>query len=236
VPEDRIRTIPNGIDIYNCQEKPFNRRHFDYDDTDYIFINVGSITKVKMQHLQIDAMSELVKDFPRLKLLCVGSVLEPVYYKDLRKRVKEKGLRNNVKFLENRTRKDVAGLLQMSNCFLLPSLIEGWSNAVMEAMYYCKPMILSDVGSARDVIQDSDIGLIVKNPYGDIKNLTPEIHYKYCHGHPCDNLADLKNAMIYMYDNREHFRRQGKYGRCKIKENYLSTHMCRNYEREFLNA
>ncbi len=236
VSEDKIRTIPNGIDVINIQGKQIDRRKFNLSNDDYIFINVASITKVKMQHLQIDAMADLVKEFPQFKLLLAGSILEPIYYSDLKKKVKIKGLQDNVKFLENQTRQEVAGLLQMSDCFILPSIIEGWSNAVMEAMYYRKPMILSDVGSARDVIKNNDIGVIIKNPYGEVKDLTPEIHYQFCHGAPCNNLFDLKNAMIYIYNNREYFKRQAMLGRKKIEENYLLNHMVTNYEKEFLNA
>jgi glycosyltransferase involved in cell wall biosynthesis len=158
------------------------------------------------------------------------------YYKDLQKFIENKNLQNNVRFFENQTRQQVASLLQTADCFLLPSLIEGWSNAVMEAMYHEKPLILTEVGNARDVIEGSDIGVIVRNPWGDIKSLTPQLHYQYCHGEIIPDNFYLKNAMVYIYNNREYYKKQAKLGRKKIEEKYLVQHMVAEYEREFRNA
>lgn len=236
VSHDRILTIPNGLDTQNIQGNIIKRERFDLNSKDFIFINIANITKVKMQHLQILAMADLVKDFPRFKLLFVGSVLEPTYYKTLQDMIRKKNLSDHVKILLNKSRSEVASLLHAADCFLLPSIVEGWSNAMMEAMYCCKPLILSDVGAARDVIKNNDIGVIIKNPYGDIKNLTPEIYYKYCHGHHCDNLFDLKNAMVYIYNERKYFSSQAKIGMQKILNSYTVSHMVSNYERELENA
>jgi glycosyltransferase involved in cell wall biosynthesis len=48
-----------------------------------------------------------------------------------------------------------------SAVFLLPSLYEGMSNAVMEAMALCKPVIATDVNGARELIVDGESGLII---------------------------------------------------------------------------
>lgn len=236
ISEEKIIEIPNGINPINITEKPFNRQPLNYSKEDYIFINVASITKVKLHHLMLQAISDLVKEYPQFKILFVGSILEPTYYADLIKIIRDKKLHNNVRFLENQTRKQVGGLLQMADCFLMPSLIEGWSNAILEAMWHEKPLILSDIGSAREVIQNNDIGLVIDNPFGNFKNLTPQLHYQYCHDlkSKFPNLFDLKNAMIYMYGNREYFKQQGKLGKIKVNKNHLLQHMIANYEKEFI--
>ena len=236
IPEEKVIEIANGINPVNITEKPFNRQKFNYKEEDYVFINVASVTKVKLHHLILQAMEGLIKEYPQFKILFVGSVLESTYYSDLIKIIRDKKLHNNVRFLENQTRKQVGGLLQMADCFLMPSLIEGWSNAILEAMWYEKPLILSDIGSAREVIQNNDIGLVIDNPFGNFKNLTPQIHYQYCHDlkSKFPNLFDLKNAMIYMYGNREYFKQQGKLGKIKVNKNHLLQHMIANYEKEFI--
>jgi glycosyltransferase involved in cell wall biosynthesis len=236
IPLEKIVTVPNGLDTDNIQGEKISRKELRCKEDDYLFVNVGSITKVKMQHFQLNALASIAKEIPNIKIIFVGSILEPVYYNDLKIFIKNNDLQNNVIFRENQTRSQVAGLLQTADCFLLPSLIEGWSNAVMEAMYWEKPLILTEIGNARDVIKNGDIGIIVPNPYGDSQNLTPQLHYQYCHGGIKPDIYYLKNAMIYMYNNKDYFKQQGKLGKKKIEEKYMLKHMVADYEKEFENA
>jgi glycosyltransferase involved in cell wall biosynthesis len=57
---------------------------------------------------------------------------------------------------------DVRPVLAAMDVFVLPSLaVESFSNAALEAMSMCRPVILSDIGGAREMIDDGVEGYVV---------------------------------------------------------------------------
>ena len=55
---------------------------------------------------------------------------------------------------------DVKRYMDDADAFIFPSYTEGFSNALLEAMYSGLPVIASDVGANRDMIEDKG-GIIV---------------------------------------------------------------------------
>ena len=92
----------------------------------------------------------------------------------------------------------------MADAFLLPSFIEGWSIAMNEAMFYGKPLLMTDTGGASEVIEDGDIGRLIPNEYGDVTNLhsslLDELAFNRRH---FQTAAYLAQAMIEFADHRE---------------------------------
>jgi glycosyltransferase involved in cell wall biosynthesis len=78
---------------------------------------------------------------------------------ELTAQVQREGLEGRVLFLGERT--DVAELLAASDLFILPSLWEGMSLAMLEALASGLPVIASDVSGTRQVIRDGEDGLLV---------------------------------------------------------------------------
>jgi glycosyltransferase involved in cell wall biosynthesis len=57
---------------------------------------------------------------------------------------------------------DVRPVLAAMDVFVLPSVaVESFSNAALEAMSMCRPVILSDIGGAREMIDDGVEGYVV---------------------------------------------------------------------------
>jgi glycosyltransferase involved in cell wall biosynthesis len=84
-------------------------------------------------------------------------------YGPLRERLEEQarqlGVDARVRFLGYR--KDTALLLAASDVFALPSLWEGMSNAVLEAMAAGKPVVATTVDGAMDQVLPGETGLLV---------------------------------------------------------------------------
>ena len=82
---------------------------------------------------------------------------------ELRAQVQELGLEERVHFLG--FRRDVAEVVCAFDVFVLPSLKEGLSIAVMEAMALEKPVVCSEIAGLPEVVRDGQTGFLV--PPGD---------------------------------------------------------------------
>lgn len=70
-------------------------------------------------------------------------------------------------------RSDVADILCALDCFVLPSLAEGISNTILEAMSCGLPVIATDVGGNAELVEPGVTGALVSS--GDIPALAAEI-------------------------------------------------------------
>jgi glycosyltransferase involved in cell wall biosynthesis len=66
------------------------------------------------------------------------------------------GIRDRVRLLGDLPRTRVAALLEAGDVFVQPSLFEGQSNAVLEAMDAGLPVVLSDIPEQRETIEDDN--------------------------------------------------------------------------------
>jgi glycosyltransferase involved in cell wall biosynthesis len=73
------------------------------------------------------------------------------------------GIAGRVRFLGHRT--DIPQLLAAADLFALPSLYEGTSLAVLEAMAARRAVVSSAIGGTEELIEDGKSGLLV--PPGD---------------------------------------------------------------------
>ncbi len=117
---------------------------------------VGRLIALKDVSTLLLAVEKLVPDVPEVHIVVVGSGSELVRLQSqvtgstlLSQRVCFTGARENV-----------ADLLQAMDIFVLPSLMEGMSNTLLEAMATGLPVIASDVGGNPEIVADSGCGYL----------------------------------------------------------------------------
>ena len=117
---------------------------------------MGELNKNKNQKTVIKVTAELVKDFPKIKLLLAGNGPE----KDkLRKLVNKLNLEKHVDFLGYRT--DLERYINICDILISASYREGLPLNIMEAMLCRKPVIASLNRGHKELIKDRVTGLIV---------------------------------------------------------------------------
>ena len=202
VPEYRIEVIPNGV----CSKDPHGsseRTHYKTQKGEFVFICVGSITPIKNQNILIAAMGHLTNEFPQAKLLLLGRALDPGYLDYLKQQIAQKGLTTQVRVTGHLPHVEVYAALQSSHCFVLPSLQEGCSNAVLEAMAQGLPMILSDTGSAREMSAIVPGVFVIPNPDSPLPpGSSTEINRRARVPEP-STLEALVNSMRFIMRNTE---------------------------------
>jgi glycosyltransferase involved in cell wall biosynthesis len=117
---------------------------------------IARLSDVKGHTYLIQAMQEVIKNFPKAKLLIIGQGKS----KDaLIKEIQNLGLEGSIAFIpEAKNTKDV---LAEMDIFVMPSLQEGLGLALMEAMAQGVAVVGSAVGGIKTLIQDKVNGLLV---------------------------------------------------------------------------
>lgn len=229
----KIATVPNGLIIEEHQNristvKPHSREDFGFSQGDYVFLNVASYNLHKNHYLMLAALKLALLKSEKIRILCIGNTIYPPHIDQLRADIESAELTHHM--VMPGSVDDVTPYLMMADAFMLPSLIEGWSIAMNEAMFAAKPVILTDTGGAQEVIDQDDIGILIPNEYGVTANLDStlldEIGYNRRQFRTASYLA---SAMLRMSNNRDHWRRAGEKGRQKIIQRYDFSMMIEAY-------
>lgn len=159
LPKRKITVISNGIEIkkYDIQIDPTQKKKDLHIPQDKIIIGcVAKLRKQKGHKYLISAFAEVLKNNPNVFLLFVGDGDER---ENIERQIKNLEIANDVLLLGNRN--DVSELLQVIDIFILPTLFEGMSNALMEAMADGRPIITTDIPENREIIENKETGLLI---------------------------------------------------------------------------
>jgi glycosyltransferase involved in cell wall biosynthesis len=159
---DKLVTIHNGINVerfsidLSSEAERNLRQELGLEADSLIILTVARLHPQKGHQYLIEAIPQVVQDFPQAHFLFVG---EGGLREDLARQVKEVKLNECVHFLG--VRQDVPQLLAISDLFVLPSLWEGLPNSILEAMAAGVPVIATNVGGIPEIIDHEKTGLLV---------------------------------------------------------------------------
>lgn len=152
----RIEVLYNGVDFSRCAsiDRESVRRHLNVGAGDIVIGSVGRLVPVKNYPLLLRAIRGLAANAVIIVVL-VGDGPERTALMTM---AQELGLGERVCFLGHRD--DVFELLAAMDVFVLPSVSEGMSNTLLEAMAAGVPVIASDVGGNPEIVRDGLDGLL----------------------------------------------------------------------------
>ena len=162
VPPARISRILNGVDTERFApgtDRGVLPPGFAGED-DLVIGTVGRLDPVKGQATLVRAFIELVARLPgqgdRLRLMLVGDGPDRAGLEAL---LQDSPLKEQVWFAG--TRDDIPACLGAMDIFVLPSLAEGISNTIMEAMASGLPVVATAVGGNAELVQAGETGELV---------------------------------------------------------------------------
>jgi len=163
VAPDRVVQIYNGVDTERFAPAPAGRSGIDgcpFGESDHWLVGtVGRMQEVKDQVTLARAFVRAVQsgDVARsMRLVMVGD--GPVRAEADRV-LNEAGVRQLAWLPGERT--DIAEILRGLDCFVLPSLAEGVSNTILEAMASGLPVIATRVGGNPELVEEGRTGQLV---------------------------------------------------------------------------
>ena len=129
---------------------------------------VGELAPRKGVHILLEAVSDLKCDF----VVILFGAGESKYVDKLHKMVKELGIEQNVVFQGYNPY--ARQKLQYVDLLVLPSLTyESFGMTILEAMYWKRPVVVTDTGGMKEIIEDGAEGFVV--PAGDAVRLKDAI-------------------------------------------------------------
>jgi glycosyltransferase involved in cell wall biosynthesis len=111
---------------------------------------------VKGHQYLIEAIPTVLEKCPNTSFIFAGRGQLEIELKD---QVNKLGLNKRVHFLG--LRHDIPKILALLDVFVLPSLSEGLSMAILEAMMAGKPVIATRVGGNPEIVLDGETGCLV---------------------------------------------------------------------------
>lgn len=168
VPGCKITQIYNGVDNQKFAPRSGDRAPLGppgfASGADIVIGSVGRLAQVKDFPTLIHAFHRLRELWPegraRLRLVIVG---EGPVRPECERFIAELGLADQVWLAGDRN--DVAELMRGMDLFVLPSLGEGISNTILEAMASGLPVVATHVGGNPELVDDGKTGKLV--PPGD---------------------------------------------------------------------
>jgi glycosyltransferase involved in cell wall biosynthesis len=163
-PEKRITIVPNGVDLscFNGNLDAFVMREELNIGDEPLVVTASRLIKRKNPNLLISAFAKVLKVVPDAKLVIAGSGREQ---DNLSRQIKGLNIANSVFMVGGLAREQVAQLMAAADVFVLPSKIESFGLALLEASAAGVPVVCSNAGGVPEVFQDGFNALLY--PPGD---------------------------------------------------------------------
>ena len=155
VPSDRIRIIPNGVDLKEFAGLPPRRPNGDA--TELLFVGRCYPRQKGLEYL-VKALPFL-RSRESIRLTIVGEDWGGVAM--LQSLARALGVERQIAFRGALPRDEVIQAYASADIFVLPSLFEPFGIVLLEAMAAGLPVVASEVGGIVDVVADGKTGLLV---------------------------------------------------------------------------
>jgi glycosyltransferase involved in cell wall biosynthesis len=175
-----IELIPNGVDTERFipsqgSEMDRQKKEMGFDRRRFVTF-IGRLEPQKDVETLIKAWAELKDKFPHA-LLLVGEGSTKDCLEGLVRSFKMEG---SVIFVGRISPEEILTYHQLADVFVLPSLSEGLSNSLLEAMSCAKAVLATRIGGNIEIIEDGVDGLLFSP--GDVFDLSRKLEKLLSHG------------------------------------------------------
>ncbi len=155
----RLQVMPNGVDMERFSaHDPAAMRQALGIVAGPVLLTVGNLHEHKGQWLAIEALARLRLRRPAAQLLVIGAGPDEAL---LRERARALKVEDAVRWVGTVPNETLARWYSAADVLILGSSREGWPNVLLEAMACGTPVVASDVGGVREIVQAPEAGRVV---------------------------------------------------------------------------
>jgi glycosyltransferase involved in cell wall biosynthesis len=201
---ERIAITPFPID-----EDKFAPLKVNGNNECYV-LYTGRLEHNKGVHILADTIPLLSQEFPDLKFIFIGKDTNISLDKGSMKEyiIKQNNGRGNMVFTGHLGRDGLISYYQRSAICVIPSFWENFPYSCLEAMACGRPVVASDAGGLREIIDDGKTGMLV----------------------PPNNTASLARAISYLLKNKAVGEEMGRLARIKVEKIFSKNIIAKNTE------
>ncbi|MDB5038719.1 MAG: glycosyltransferase family 1 protein [Bacteriovoracaceae bacterium] len=165
-PETKIQVLPNGISkefqiMPSERQREQTRKNLRLPSK--FILSVGHLEKRKNYSKLLEAYSILKSRGSESNLCIVGAPGDAT--NEIQNKIDDLNIRASVYLFSEVSAEDLAALFQLCELFVFPSVYEGFGIPLLEAMFYQKPFVLSDIQVFREITKN---GAIYFDPYDPV--------------------------------------------------------------------
>jgi glycosyltransferase involved in cell wall biosynthesis len=156
---------------------------------------IGRIIPQKGQKVLLSAIPGVLQRYPDAVFLIVGDAFlkEEAYKKELVEFIEKSGLEKSTRLTGFRT--DIGNVIQSLDLVIFPSIApEAFPLSVLEAMWLGKPVIASDIGGVKEIIEDGVTGVLVEP--NQPEQITDRILSLFDHQEISDRIGQNAKEMV----------------------------------------
>jgi teichuronic acid biosynthesis glycosyltransferase TuaC len=177
----RVHTVVNGFNtsVFGLADQARARQNLGVGATDQVVLYVGRFIEAKGLRELIEASQKLAATNEFFRLVLIG---DGVMKAELLQLVQKSGLADKVILPGGLAPEKVAQWICASDVLTLPSWSEGYPNVVVEAVACGRPVVATDVGGTREIINASN-GILIpsRNPAQLQSGLEQALQRKWNH-------------------------------------------------------
>jgi len=163
--EDKILVLRNGVDLNFFTPKNRDECRQSWGVVSRCLLSVGLLSESKGHHRIIAALARLSSekhsavDLSSVELLIVGSGAQREKFERLAETL---GVAERVRFLGQRSQRELRELYCACDLLVLASSREGWANVLLEAMACGTSVVATRIGGTPEVVTAPAAGLLVE--------------------------------------------------------------------------
>ncbi|EKB1221342.1 glycosyltransferase family 4 protein [Listeria monocytogenes] len=205
----KIVYLPNGVDekhfIPDEENRLAIRKQYGISSQEIVVASTNRMEPIKGMSYLIEAIPQILNKYDQVTFLIAGDGSQLEKFEDKLKKYTNKSAK--VIFTGRLTNQEIKNVINTADIYVQPSLMEGCSIAIIEAMSCGKAVIASNVGGNPDIIS-KEIGLLV----------------------PAKSVVALKDAIEYCINNPEECKMMGKNSREQVERQLNWTILAREIE------
>ena len=196
IPSTRVERIPNSVELPSTVPATVGSSRA------VLFVgNVAGDFRQKGLDILLMAWTRVAKEVPDCRLWIIGGG----DFSSFHNVASLHRIQDSTEFLG--PKEDVSEWYAKCGIFVLPSRYEGMSNALLEAMAYGKPSVVTSISGSDDLIENGTNGMKV----------------------PPEDEAELAKAIVYLLKHPEEAARMGKNARTAVESRHAPDAIAERY-------
>jgi glycosyltransferase involved in cell wall biosynthesis len=165
VPSDKVVVAYNGVDPEEFSpsgDRSSILGRYNLEGYEKIVLSVGAIQPRKGQLTMVGCLPEILKAWPRLAYVNVGTEYDEAFKSRILERASDLGVSRAVRLLPSVPREDLVALVNAADLCVHPSVREPFGLAVVEEMACGKAVLAFNVDAMPEIIDDRVDGILVE--------------------------------------------------------------------------